>query len=339
MNISIVPVKFRRDKNAQLPAPILDLTGKGLPTEHPVGAYIATQEARSSKLSMLDRLAAALCATNERERLKDVGFDTASYYREQVWRVNWAETSSEWMLALCHWLHEVGYSVSTRRMTLSAVNGVLTACRVKGLMSWEEYFKATDNLPKIRGNSIPSGREVRPDEIAAMYHVFNEDPKHARGLRDAAIFSLGLYCALRGCEVIRLTTSDYSEPTETLLVHGKGNKGAEVPIMGLGKADLDAWLDVRGPTPGGIFTQLDAAGNVMILDRKTGKRRLKPLRRPDAINRMLRHRIAEAGLIEPFTFHDLRRTASTDLSRTQDLRLHKSCCVMPALKPPIATEC
>lgn len=321
MNISIVPARFRKSVNTQLPASVISLSGSDLPTNHPVGAYIARQETEMSKSSMLNRLAAALCVMEEKKMLRDVGIEKSRFYHEQVRQVHWAETTRDWMFGLCELLREVGYAVSTRKMTLAAVRGVLTECRVRGMMSAESYFQATENLPKIKGTSVPTGRAVGPDEITAMYRVFDQDPKPARGIRDAAVFTLGLVCGLRGCELVRLTMTDYSRLDGTLLIHGKGNKVEYVPILGIAQARLEDWLEVRGPIPGGVFTRLDAAGNVTMLDRKTGKRRLVALKGRNFANRMLTYRILEAGLSEPFKFHDLRRTTSTAITDVSNLKV------------------
>lgn len=184
MNIRIIPARFRNSVKKQFPARIIDLSGSDLPTNHPVGAYIAGQEARSSKSSMLNRLAAALCAMEESVKLVEVSDEASLFYHQQVLRVNWGETTREWMLGLCHRLNEVGYAVSTRKMTITAVRGVLAECRMSGLMSAEAYFRATENLPRIRGTSVPKGRAVGPGEITKMFHVFDQDPKPARGIRD-----------------------------------------------------------------------------------------------------------------------------------------------------------
>ena len=324
MNISMVRSRFRKFANTKLYGSVIRLSGGNLPTSHPVGAYIASQGSTMSKSSMETRLAAALCVMEEKMQLKYVSDEKSRFYHAQVWQVHWAEITRDWMFRLCDLLGEVGYAVSTRKMTLTAVTQVLAECRITGMMSSEAYFRATENLPKIRGTSVPRGRAVSPDEITAMYRVFDQDPKPARGIRDAAVFALGLVCGLRGGEVVRLEMSDYSRLDGTLLIHGKGNKVEHVPIMGFAQARLEDWLDVRGPTPGGVFTRLDAAGNIMMLDRKTGMRRLVAIKGRNFANRMLAYRTQEAGLLEPLKFHDLRRTTGTAITDVSSLKVAQS---------------
>lgn len=84
-------------------------------------------------------------------------------------------------------------------------------------------------------------------------HHSSYDPfGRPRGIRDAAIFSLGLVCGLRACEVVRLTTSDYSKLSGTALIHGKGNEVAYVPILGIAQERLEDWGSYFVATPASL---------------------------------------------------------------------------------------
>ncbi len=123
---------------------------------------------------------------------------------------------------------------------------------------------------------------------------------------------------------MKLTVSDFSPQSEILkILNSKHGKSREVPITGEAKDRLEAWLDIRGRKPGRIFVRVESSGRVMIRSYKTGVRRLKPLIRPDAIGGIVQRRVYEAQLLEPFTVHDLRRTAATEISRDSGIELAK----------------
>lgn len=315
MSEAIVPLRENRSIKFGTAAPVIDLSGASLPTKTPIGKYIASLESMSSRRTMQRILAGALCVMEEGRQLGEVDAETSLFYHQHIWLEKWETTSREWMVALVRRTQTVGYSPSTRRMTISAIRGVLKECRIVGLMGAEAYFQATENLPKIRNSRPPKGRTVAMEEILELLRACDADENRAKGVRDAAIITLGWSCGLRAMEVVGLTTSDYSRQAGTLLVNGKGGKRANVPVPKFAQERLDNWLELRGSTPGRIFTQVDLAGNVLIRSLKTGERRLKPLTRPDSVNRILVRRIGQAKLMEPFSFHDLRRTAATELSR------------------------
>lgn len=320
----IVPLRRNRSVIARPAAPVLDLSGNGLPTEHPVGAYLASLTSMNSRQSMQKALAMALCAFEEGKQLAEVDDEASRYYHQQVWRVAWGATRRSWMLSLHMRLQEAGYKSSSRRQIVSAVRRVLRECRLMDLIDADAYFKCTEGLPSIKNDSPPAGRAVELAEIIEILRFCDADENRARGIRDAAILTLGWSCGPRASEFVKLTVGDFSPKSEILkILNSKHGKSREVPITGEAKDRLEAWLDVRGRKPGRIFVRVESSGRVRIRSYKTGVRRLKPLIRPDAIGRIVQRRVFEARLLEPFTVHDLRRTAATEISRDSGIELAK----------------
>ncbi len=157
----IVPLRPNRSVIARPAAPVLDLSGNGLPTEHPVGAYLAGLSSMNSRHSMQKALAMALCAFEEGKQLAEVDDEASRYYHQQVWRVAWGATRRPWMLSLHMRLQEAGYKPGSRRQIICAVRRVLRECRLMDLMDADAYFKATEGLPSIKNDSPPAGRADR----------------------------------------------------------------------------------------------------------------------------------------------------------------------------------
>src|SRR5262249_20304498 len=88
--------------------------------------------------------------------------------------------------------------------------------------------------------------------------------------------------ALRRAEVVGLDLEDLDLAAGTLAVLGKGRtEKSSVTLPGPTKAALEAWLAIRGPTPGPLFRSLDRArkgngrltgGAVYLMVRKLGRK-------------------------------------------------------------------
>ncbi|MFC7497000.1 MULTISPECIES: tyrosine-type recombinase/integrase [unclassified Nocardioides] len=133
-----------------------------------------------------------------------------------------------------------------------------------------------------------------------------------KGARDAAIILLGYASALRRSELTGLTLADLERQPAGLLLHVRRSKtdpeghGHLVPVAH-GRhpgtdpvAALDAWLQLRGTTPGPVFVSLRHGD--LTHDPISG----------EAIARMLRSRARGAGLSpERITGHSLRAGHAT----------------------------
>jgi integrase len=153
-------------------------------------------------------------------------------------------------------------------------------------------------------------RPLTTDDITQILGVI--DRSSLKGARDAAIILLGYASALRRSELTDLALADLETQPAGLLLHIRRSKTDPeahcqlVPVAHghhLGTdpvAALDAWLQMRGTTPGPVFVSL-----------RTGTLTNDPIS-GEAIARMLRARARAAGLSpERITGHSLRAGHAT----------------------------
>jgi len=191
------------------------------------------------------------------------------------------------------------YKPATANRMICALRGTLKMAWKLGQMSAEDYHRAAD-IPAVRGETVPAGRELHVGEISALIIACQKDATPA-GARDVAIVSLMYSTGLRREEVVALDLQDYDQDGGRLLIRGKGNKERNAyPEEGASEALAD-WLAIRGYEPGPIFLPINKAG-------KQTNRRLTN----QAIYNLLRKRALEAA-VKGFSPHDLRRTFVSDL--------------------------
>ena len=195
---------------------------------------------------------------------------------------------------------EARYSAATVNRFLCALRKTLKAAWRLGQIDQNDYLRAVD-LESVRGETIPSGRNLASGEISALMGVCEEDPSPA-GARDAAIIALAYSCGLRRDELASLERENYDPETgELKILHAKRNKQRMVYLVN-GAADAMAdWLDIRGNEPGPLFWRIIKGGA------------LRPGQLTDqAIYTVMQKRARQAG-VRHFSPHDFRRTCAGDL--------------------------
>jgi integrase len=212
------------------------------------------------------------------------------------------------------------YAPATSNRVLSALRGVLLACRRLGLISADQQAQLCDISP-VRGTSRPRGRMLPPEEHAALFAVCAADAS-PRGRRDAAIFALGFYGGLRRAELSDLDGGDILNDAAQIAVGvrcGKGGKARTVWVGGTAARLAQAWRRERGAGRA-LFVAISRTGRVLDDRRLT----------PEAMQRILLRRCIEAG-IPTATPHDMRRTfvsrlleANVDIARVATLAGHAS---------------
>ena len=193
-----------------------------------------------------------------------------------------------------------GYAPATANRMLAALRGTLEQAWLLGQMSAEDYLRAV-HVKAIMGESLPAGRALSQDEIAALLQDCINDPRPI-GARDAAVIAILYSGGLRRAEVTKLKLSDYDEEDKWLRVHGKRSKERSVYLADGAIAALKAWLKIRGDESGPLFVMVNRGGNLVME---------KPLT-PQGIYYLLKSRAKRAG-VKSFTPHDFRRTFVGDL--------------------------
>ena len=115
----------------------------------------------------------------------------------------------------------------------------------------------------LRNVRLPSEvvQPFRPAELARL--VAACDPATAVGRRDVAVVLLFLDTGIRCAELSALDLADCDLPRGRLLIrHGKGNKQRVVPFARRCQAALEAYLAVRGRTPGPLVWAVTGPGQL-----------------------------------------------------------------------------
>lgn len=254
-------------------------TGAVPADEHPAAVYLAglSKSSRRTMRGALDTIARILSGDEE----------------TTAWEIPWHRLRFQHTTAIRSTLAEQ-YAHTTANRMLSALRGTLKAAWKLGLMSAEDYQRAT-SVESIRGETVPAGRALSSGELAGLLGTCEQKPL---GIRDAAMISLLYGCGLRRAELVALQRADYLPVEGELLVRGKGNKQRAVPVGNAAPA-LDDWLQLRGDEPGPLFWGL---GN---------RNRRGPLT-DQAVYNMLQKRAKMAG-VAGLSPHDFRRTFVGDL--------------------------
>ena len=191
------------------------------------------------------------------------------------------------------------YKPATVNKALAALKGALRAAWQSGQMSAEDYQKAV-SIKGVRGETLPTGRELSSGELSALLTACEQDNSPA-GTRDAAIIAVMYSCGLRRAEVIALDLADYNAEAGQLKIYGKGKKERSAYVAGGAAQALTDWLSLRGENSGALFVAINKGGAL-------GDNRLTS----QAIYNMLQKRASEAG-VKSFSPHDMRRTFVSDL--------------------------
>ncbi|HJY85987.1 MAG TPA: tyrosine-type recombinase/integrase, partial [Candidatus Acidoferrales bacterium] len=172
-------------------------------------------------------------------------------------------------------LYELGLAPSTINRRLAALRSMVKLARSLGMIPWSLEVESVKSEPyrDTRGPGRDGFRRIL-DRL-----VQRTDPK---GIRDIALLRCLYDLALRRAEVVGLDLEDLDLAAGTLAVLGKGRtEKSPVTLPGPTKAALEAWLAIRGPTPGPLFRSLDRArkgngrltgGAVYLIVRKLGRK-------------------------------------------------------------------
>jgi len=116
-------------------------------------------------------------------------------------------------------------------------------------MGHSDFDPAThERRPWNAGHKVGPKRPLKPRDIWAIRFYLDE---HKR-LRDRALFDLAIDSKLRGCDLVRIRTSDLmsagSFRDRATVIQQKTGRPVQFEIMSEARSSLKAWLDRRGGT-------------------------------------------------------------------------------------------
>jgi len=269
------------------------------PEENPVIVYLASLS-EGSRRGQVSSLACAL-AIARGEKLGDLTRDQSRAVRREVYETDWSRLTHGHMAAIRTALQDA-YAPASCNKHLSAIRGVLKSCWRLGLLTMGEYARCVD-IPKVKGDKAIKGRYIEDREVMALLLVCDED-KSVSGLRDGVMLTVGLGIGCRVAEIHGLDLADYDQKTGEILITGKGNRDR----INWADNELDDafkyWLvKVRGDEAGPMFCPIDFRAGLIKRTEEGGIPRMSPW----SIQKRLKIRAKQAG-VEPFSWHDLRRT-------------------------------
>lgn len=220
--------------------------------------------------------------------------------------------------ALARAVSEGRYAPATANKHLAALRGTLKAAWRLGLLETDDYLRAVDLRP-VTGSRLPAGRNVERSELAALLAQCRADDSPA-GVRDRAVIGLAYLSGARRAELVALQLTDVDADPAAIRVVGKGGKPRLVPLSPTVAPVLEAWMTLRGDSPGPLLCPIDRTGNLRLGRTLTG----------EAIRQILCRRSLASG-VAAVSPHDLRRTfagdlldAGADLPAVQQLMGHSS---------------
>jgi integrase/recombinase XerD len=251
--------------------------------QHPVLVYIASLPSDNSRKNMTRHLNMIAGILGQLDAIS----------------VNWGAVKYQHVAAIRSTLMET-YSPATVNVMLSALRGVLKETWRLGYISAEDYQRAVD-IKNVKGETIPSGRDLKAGEFLALSHACYDD-ESAAGVRDSAIIGILYTTGLRRSELVELQLSDFDADTGKLTIQrGKGRKSRTVYVSNGALDALLDWIIIRGESPGALFHPINKGGRIIHKSMTS-----------QAVYNMLKKRAAEAG-VSDFSPHDFRRTFVGDM--------------------------
>ena len=205
-----------------------------------------------------------------------------------------------------------GYERSTVNHHLSSLKGFYRWMTLEGIC--ENDPSSVMQGPK-RPKTLP--KRISPDEMVAILRVHNQaiadiraeigdsrSPHVPEHLRDQALLELLYACGVRVSEAAGLLLSQVDFAQGQIRVFGKGRKERIVPLHDLAATSLRIYL--RDGRPLLALRKKDHSA-LVFLSTRGGEYT------PDAIRRMFKATLAEAGVHAQYTPHDMRHTFASDL--------------------------
>jgi len=192
-------------------------------------------------------------------------------------------------------LRDTHKAPATVARALTALNEITKRFQFAGVCSWPGSLSIP--IPKVQSYRDTTGPSE--GEWGDLLTSLREDGS-PKGVRDLAIILLLRDSALRRGEVCSLRLEDVDLSRGRLWILGKGDIEREAfPMNGPTRRALEAWLEVRGPAEGALFTPLTRKHKISKLTHLCGR----------TVYQIVQSRGAAIGLeLHP---HDLRHSGIT----------------------------
>ncbi len=292
----------------------LDSSNNNVPVERPVGndGFEVSTDVTKSKVNPAWVYLLSLSEGSSREGMKANLNRAARFFGyTSLNDCPWHLMGVTHLVAIKACLERDNKSPSTINTMLAALKGVSRASWQQGLIT-DHDLKLVESVKKFKGDRLPRGRALTMEESAALFQVCNDGT--VKGIRDTAIFSMGIGLGLRRSEIASAKVADLDLPNKKLSLIGKGNKERFVYGPDSVWENLAKWMKVRGTHYGeNIFCRVDKLGKIFPQ---------YPLQNVSVF--MLMTRRAKEANIKVFSPHDLRRTyASRMLEAGADILVVK----------------
>lgn len=260
-----------------------------------VATYLMSLRSEQSKRTMLSSL-------NSVARLISADAPNGPV---NAYGVPWHALGFKEAQAVAEALRTSGWAHTTVNRHLAATRGVVKAGKYLGVVRPEVAdhvcHVALRNLRADHHGVDPTGRLVTKAELDKMFDVATRDDDNLTR-RDVAMLAVLARTGMRRSELTGLHVEDWRPAVgELLILRGKGGVKRKTWLTGWTVKALDAWLVVRGRSPGPMFVRVYRGGNV--------DRQYRPITTQTVYERV-RVMALMAG-IEPFAPHDLRRRVAT----------------------------
>jgi len=284
LNRVLTKAEMERDEPHKTAAWMIE--GGNVPAVDPVNRFLESlsEGSRRTMRQALDRMAGLIAGADE--PLDAVAF-------------RWAKVEQSHALKLREDLAE-RFSAATANKMVSALRGVMRACRTMGLID-ESHYQQVARLSMVKDFREKASRVLTCSEVAALFGACAQDSTPA-GRRDAALLAIFLMAALRRTEAIELNLNDYDPRRRDLMVRSPIPERNRIVRFAMRCHEMMlGYLAVRGKDAGALLLPVDKGGTMRL-------RRLT-----DQAIYSIMQRMSERAKIKPVTTRDLRRTCVTHM--------------------------
>lgn len=205
-------------------------------------------------------------------------------------------------------------AAATINRKLASLRSIVTLARTLGLVPW------TLEVGSMKSESYRDTRGPGASGVHRMLQLLDARLDE-KGRRDRALVRLLFDCALRRAEAVSLDMEHVDLEAGTIAVLGKGRTGrVKITLPKATKEALEAWISLRGTTPGALFLSLDRSSRG---HRLTGRALHKIVRElgEDVDLRVWPHALRHSAITQALELTNGNVRAVQRFSRHRDLRV------------------